>query len=141
MQETYYTNVEHISKDHKIVKLTMQDEGEAPNTNPSPMRQPQSATPPPPHRDEEDEVQCDDDDAVKTFCTEGTPAYTPYLGSRATSLSDLRDLEHDNNGESPPGKGLMFGAAQQKKKVRMKRERGYTFNFDGSNALEQLHFY
>ena len=93
----------------------MQDEGEAQNSNPAPLREP----PPPPADDEEDEeaLQCeDDDDAVKTFCTEGTPAYTPYqIGSRATSLSDLRDLDHqDHNGqeeESPPEKGIMFGAA------------------------------
>ena len=85
------------------------------------MRQQQPTPPPPPPQDEEDEVQGDDDDAVKTFCTEGTPAYTPFLGSAATSMSDLRDLDHDNNGESPPGKGIMFGAAQHKKmKVKMR---------------------
>ena len=74
-------------------------------------------------------MQCEDDDAVKTFCTEGTPAYTPYLGSRATSLSDLRDLDNDNNGqeaeeESPPGKGIMFGAAAaaaQHKKMKVNK--------------------
>ena len=86
------------------------------------MRQPQPAPPSPPPQDGEDEVQCDDDDAVKTFCTEGTPAYTPFLGSAATSMSDLRDLDHDNNGESPPGKGIMFGAAQHKKmKVKIRK--------------------
>ena len=34
-------------------------------------------------------------------------------------MSDLRDLDHDNNGESPPGKGILFGATHHKKPMKV----------------------